>query len=85
MGPTESKLSFYGKWRQLLSTGIVWKLTGGRLDPRACGAGTRREKAKIRVATAYAGALIKAERKSEWTGMMNLGLPEGDKSHWMGE
>ena len=29
--------------------------------------------------------LIKAERKSEWTGMMNLGLLEGDKSHWMGE
>jgi hypothetical protein len=52
-------------------------------DPRACGADTRRE--KIRVATAYADALIKAERKSEWTGMMNPGLPEGDKSHWMGE
>jgi hypothetical protein len=55
------------------------------LKPQECGSRTLGGEAKIRVATSYAVALIKAERKSEWTGMMNLGLPEGDKSHWMGE
>jgi hypothetical protein len=58
----------------------VGDLIHGRVEK----ADARRE-AKIRVAKAYAVALIKAERKSEWTGMMNLGLLEGDKSHWMGE